>query len=174
MCYHCTLPPQIYFLQNSLLHPPFSLIASKKTGRARSKRNRFCRQIACGHLRQKTGVRIRDKLLKSVPIVWRARNWILKKPFTASKRLHKRGPKRILSASFSAAAPPVYGGGIQRRGPAGPFLCVVRGRGAKSKRPHVSGGAWGGVFAPKTSPNKKKEPAFSGWLSFKYHFLSRS
>ena len=157
----------------------------------------------------KADVRIRYKLLKAVPIVWRARNRILKKPFTASKRLHKRGAKRILSASFSAAAPPVYGGGIQRRGPAGPFLWIVRGRGG-NRQCAASGGCsepvsrkrhdgrtrsgresfcrdgdrnrnaptflvgHGGVFAPKTSPHKKKEPAFSGWFSFKHHFLSRS
>ena len=101
-----------------------------------------------------TGVRKRERpkiFSRSVGRERKSGNSIGDQP--REPELRERAKTELPCFSFRCRYPPV-GREIQRGGAAVPPLCVgSRGCGGKSKSPHVSGGAWGGVFAPKTSPH---------------------
>jgi len=132
------------------MHPPFSLLAPKKTGRARSKRNRLGRQMALPPFAANTRARERDPSENfgfSVGREQKPGNFIGVQP--REPELQERAKPDLPCFSFRCRCRP-SGWGIQRGGTAVPPLCVVRGCGGEVETPpHFSSRGLGTVLFSK-------------------------
>jgi len=92
------------------------------------------RKVAAGAVEKKPlFVWTRNKVLVSAFSVGRGKGLLLSTSMPRESELRHRAKTDTKAPLFAAAARP--GGGIQRRGPAGPFLCAVRGCGGEVGTP---------------------------------------
>ena len=135
-----------------LLHPPFSLLAPKKTGRARSKRNRLFQTCPCGQVWENGPVRTAVQM--KMCLLNRGQNAEFTLAFRpANPNCSLWGACDLTFFSFRCRCPSL-GWGFQRGGAAAPPFCVVRGSGGEVETPPgFSSGAWGRFsFQKRMSP----------------------
>ena len=135
-----------------LLHPPFSLLAPKKTGRARSKRNRLFQTCPCGQVWENGPVRTAVQM--KMCLLNRGQNAEFTLAFRpANPNCSLWGACDLTFFSFRCRCPSL-GWGFQREGPRPLPFVSLGGPGAKSKRPRVSlrGRGVGSLFKRECPP----------------------